>query len=182
MALLYTFPSYESATRHVQLSLILEFRGKLLWIARDIAREILRIARGIALQLREICAELRGLRGKFRENTPKYCVIREKFWTNFKVLHCQNPKKLPPSSKYYMRNIKFKSLLAKFTCGNISQKKNKKNFVISLQLPKINHTIWQKITGLRGNCARFAECAKNTKLRGLRGFRAIAKFQDEWTI
>ena len=50
---------------------------------------------------------------------------------------------------------------------------------MSLQLSKVNHTIWEKITGLRGNCAGFCgmrgicERAENIKLRGL---------QDEWYI
>ena len=80
------------------MSLILEFRGKFLQIARDIARKISWIARGIARQLRGIRGELRGLRGKFRENSPKYGVILKKFRTNFKVLHDQNPKHLPLSA------------------------------------------------------------------------------------
>ena len=47
--------------------------------------------------------ELRGipreLRGKFREKSPKYCVILKKFRTNFKVLHGCNPKTFPLSAK-----------------------------------------------------------------------------------
>ena len=49
-------------------------------------------------------------------------------------------------------------------------KKNEK-LCISLQLPKINHTIC--------DCAGFRGMRGNTKLHGLHGFRAIAKFQDE---
>ena len=75
----------------IYLPLILEFRGKFLRIARDIARKISWIARGIARQLR-------GLRGIFRQNSPRYCVTLKKFRTNFKVLHGQNPKNLPPSA------------------------------------------------------------------------------------
>ena len=48
------------ASMNSLLSLILEFRGKFLRIARDIARKISRIARGIARQLRGIRRELRG--------------------------------------------------------------------------------------------------------------------------
>ena len=48
-------------------SLILEFRGKCLRIARDIARKISRIARGIA---RGIARQLRGLREELCENSP----------------------------------------------------------------------------------------------------------------
>ena len=80
-------------------SLIPEFRGKVLRIARDIARKISWIARGIARQLRGIRGELRGLRGIFRQNSPKYCVTLKKFRTNFKVLHGQNPKKFASFSK-----------------------------------------------------------------------------------
>ena len=75
----------------IHISLILEFRGKFLSIARDIAREISRIARGTARRLRGIHRQLRGLCGKFRENSPKFCVILKKFRTNFKVLHGQDP-------------------------------------------------------------------------------------------
>ena len=136
--------------------LILEFRGKFLQIARDIARKISWIAHGIARQLLGIRGELRGFHGKFYENSLKYCVILDKFTTNFKGFAWSNCD----------RNIKFKSLLPEFTFRNILQEKNKKNFVISLQLPKNNYIIWEKITGLRGNCAGF---------HGMRGKHQIAR-------
>ena len=74
---------------------------------------------GIVRRLRGIRGELRGLCGKFRENLRKFCVILKKFRTNFKVLHGQDPKIRARS------NIKFKSLLPKFTFINISQERIK---------------------------------------------------------
>ena len=80
------------------ISLILEFRGKFLRIARDIARKNSRIAPGFARQMLGIRGELRGLRGKFRKNSLKYCIILKKFRTNFEILHGQNPKNVPLSA------------------------------------------------------------------------------------
>ena len=68
-----------------------------------------------------------------------------------------------------MSNIKFKSLLSKFTFMNILQwKKLKKNFVISLQLPKNkshnlrkDHWIARKLRGILRN-ARDSRTARKT--------------------
>ena len=109
--------------------LILEFRWKLLLIARDIARKFSRIARGIARQLRGIRGKLRGLRGKFRKNIPKFCKILKKFRTNFMVLHVQNPQRFASFSKQYLRNIKLKNFTAKiYFQGYFTGKKIKNLF------------------------------------------------------